>query len=102
MVDRKGSPSPAKLSVRITQGLTSAVAGDALEQTKTFAQKLSQPVVSDVSGAFTNISDTLSNQQSLVTSFNALMKKFEPLIKIADEVAKVRSSVPSLSLDNLN
>jgi phage-related minor tail protein len=95
LVDRKGNPSPAKLSVRITQDSTSAVAGDALEQAQTFAQKLSQPLVSNVSDAFTNISDTLSNQQNLVTSFNALMKKFEPLVKIADEVAKVRSSVSS-------
>ena len=102
MVDRKGRPSPATLSIQITQDSTSAVAGNALEQTKTSAQKLSQPVVSDVSGAFTNIPDTLSNQQSLVTLFNALMKKFEPLVKIADEVAKVRSSVSSPSLDDLN
>ena len=97
MVDRNGNPSPAKLSVRITQDSASAVAGDALEKTKTSAQKLSQPIVSDVSGAFTDISDALSNQQNLITSFNALMKKFEPLVKIADEVAKVRPSVSSPS-----
>jgi hypothetical protein len=102
LVDRNGNPSPAKLSVRITQDSASAVAGDALEQTKTSTLKLSQPIVSDVSGAFTNISDTLSNEQNLVTSFNALMKKIEPLVKIADEVAKVRSSVSSPSLDDLN
>jgi hypothetical protein len=101
LVDKKGNPSPAKLSVRITQDSASAVAGDALDQTKTSAQKLLQPIVSDVSDVFTNISDTLSNQQKLVTSFNSLMKKFEPLIKIADEVAKVRSCVSS-SLDHLN
>ena len=94
MVDRKGNPSPAKLSVRITQDSTSAIAGDALEQTNTSTQKLSHPIVSDLSGAFTNISDNLPNQQNLVlTLFNGLMKKFEPLVKIADEVAKVRSSV---------
>ena len=95
MVDKKGNPSPAKLSVRITQNATSAVAGDALEQAQTFAQKLSQPLVANVSDALTNVSDTLSNQQKLVTSFSSLMKKFEPLIWIADEVAKVRSSVSS-------
>ena len=63
----------------------STVAGDVVEQAQMFAQKLSQPLVS-------NASDTLSNQQKLVTSFNALMKRFEPLVKIADEVAQVRSS----------
>ena len=60
----------------------STVAGDVVEQAQMFAQKLSQPLVS-------NASDT---QQKLVTSFNALMKRFEPLVKIADEVAQVRSS----------
>jgi hypothetical protein len=90
LVDGKGNPSPAKLSIQITQDSTSTVAGDAVEQAQMFAQKLSQPLVSNVSDAFTNISDTLSNQQKLVTSFNALMKRFEPLVKIADEVAKVR------------
>ena len=93
LVDRKGNPSPAKLSVQITQGSTSTVAGDALEQAQRFAQKLSQPLVSNVSDAFTNMSDTLSNHKKLVISFNALMKRFEPLVTIADEVAKVRSSV---------
>ena len=102
LVDKKGNPSPAKLSVRIAQDSTFAVAGDALEQAHMFAQKLSQPLASKVSDALTNMSDTLSNQQKLVTSFNGLMKKFEPLIKIADEVAKVRSSVSAPSLDDLN
>jgi hypothetical protein len=101
LVDTKGNPSPAKLSVRITQDSTFAVAGDALEQTQAFAQKLSQPLGSNVSDTLTNISDALSDQQKLVTSFNDLMKKFEPLVKIADEVAKVRPSVSS-SPDNLN
>ena len=67
-----------------------------LEQAQTLAQKLSEPVVSNVSDAFT---DTLSNQQKLVTSFSALMKQFEPLVKIADEVAKVRSSPSLVNVD---
>jgi hypothetical protein len=94
LIDRKGNPSPAKLSVRITQDSTSAVAvaGDTLERAKTSATGLSQPLISKLSDALTDTSDTLSNQQNLVTSFNTLMKKFEPLVKIADEVAKVRSS----------
>ena len=95
LVDREGKPSPAKLSVRITQDSTSAVAGGALELVQTLAQKLPQPLVSNASDAFTDI--TLLNQQNLVTSFGALMKKFEPLIKIGDEIAKVRSSISSPS-----
>jgi hypothetical protein len=102
LVDRKGNPSLAKLSIRITIDSTFAVAGDALEQSQAFAQKLSQPLVADISDTLTNISDTVSDQQKLLTSFSALMKKLEPLVKIADEVAKVRSAVSSPSLDYLN
>ena len=92
LVDKKGNPSLAKLSIRITHDSTSAVAGGALEQAQTFAQQLSQPFVSKASDALTNISDTLSNQQKLITLFEGLLKKFQPLIKVADEVAKVRSA----------
>ena len=95
MVDGTGNPSPAKLFVQIIQDSTSAVADNAVEQAQMLAQKHSQPLVS-------NVSDTLSNQQKLVTSFNALMKRFEPLVKIADEVAKVRSSVSPPSCHNVN
>ena len=42
--------------------------------------------------AFTNISDTLSHQQTLVTSFDALLMQFT-LVKIGDEIAKVGSPV---------
>ena len=103
MVDTRGNPSPARLSVRITQDSMSAGAGDPLGQTQTSAKKLWQPLVSNVSGkinnisgAIINISDSLSNEQNLMASFNALMKKFTPLVKIGDEVAKVRSSVSFL------
>ena len=89
MVDRKGNSSSAKLSVRIKQD-SFAVVGDALEQTQAFAQRLSQPLVSN---------HDVSDQQKLVISFNAFKKKFKSLVKIAEEVAKVRSSP---SLDSLN
>ena len=101
LADKKGNPIPARLYVRVTQNSILVVTGDAKEQAETSAKKLSRALVSDVSGALTNITDALSDQQKLVTSFNSLMKKFEPLIKIADEVAKVRSSIPP-SLDDLN
>ena len=90
LADKKGNPIPARLYVRVTQNSILVVTGDAKEQAETSAKKLSRALVSDVSGALTNITDALSDQQKLVTSFNSLMKKFEPLIKIADEVAKVR------------
>ena len=73
----------------------STIAGDALEQTQAFAQKLSQPLISNVSDNLNNISDTASDHQNLLASFDALLTKFEPLFTIADEVAKVRSSVSS-------
>jgi biotin carboxyl carrier protein len=88
LVDKKGNPSPARLSVWVTQDSTSAVADRAAEQTQTSVQKLSQPLVAKVSDAVTNISNIVSNQQNIVTSFDALMKKREVLIKVGDEVAK--------------
>ena len=91
LFDKKGDPSPAKLSLRITQNSTSAVAGDTLERAKTSAKEFSQPLISKMSDAFIDTSDTISNQKNLVASFDTLMKKFEPLVKIGDEVAKVRS-----------
>ena len=100
-MDKKGNPSAAQLSVRVTQDSMSGVAADAIQQAQTSAQKFSQPLVTTVSDAFTNISDTVSNQQSVVTSFNALMKRLEPLVKIGDEVAKV-CSAPSPLLDDRN
>jgi hypothetical protein len=100
LVDGKGNPSLAKLSLRILEDSSSAVAGNALEQVQMSKEKLPQPLISEMSGASTT-SDTLSNQQNLVTSFSSLMKKFEPLVKIGDEVAKVRSLIFSF-IDDLN
>jgi hypothetical protein len=91
LVDKEGNPSSARLYVRVTQDSISAVAGDAVEQAQTSAKKLSRPLVSNVSDAFTNTSDTLSHQQKLVTSFDALLMQFKPLVKIGDEISKVCS-----------
>ena len=99
LVDKQGNPSQARLYVRVTQGSILGVAGDAMEQVETSAKKLSPPIVSHAADAFTNISNILSDQQKLITSFNALMKNFERFVKIADEVAKVRSSVSLLLLN---
>ena len=95
-MDKKGKSSPARLSVQVTQHLTSAVAGKAMKEAQMSVHKLSQPFVSNVSNAFTNISDTVSNQQNLVASFTALMQKLQLLVKIGDKVAKVCSSVSPL------
>ena len=101
LVDRKGNPSPAKLFLRIIEDSASAVAGNALEKAQTSKAKLPQPLVSKASDALTTTSDTLLNQQNLVTSFSSLMKMFEPLIKIGNEVAKVRSSAPFIGRSEL-
>ena len=95
MIDKKGNPSPAKLSLRIIEASTSTVAGNALEQAQTSKAKLSQPLISKVSDALTTTSDAWSNQQKLITAFTSLMEKFKPLVKIGDEIAKVRSSLSS-------
>jgi hypothetical protein len=97
LFDKKGNLSLAKLSLRITQNSTSAVAGDALERAKTSATEFSQPLISKMSDALIDTSDTISNQENLVASFDTLMKKFQPLVRIGDEVAKVNSFVSSLS-----
>ena len=70
LVNRKGNPSPAKLSIRITQDSTSAVAGDAPEPAQTLSETLDE-------------------------TSNTLMKRFKPLVEIASEIPKVRSSVSS-------
>ncbi|KAF8698556.1 hypothetical protein AX14_001094, partial [Amanita brunnescens Koide BX004] len=93
LVDRKGNPSPEKLFLRIIEDSASAVAGNALEKAQTSKAKLPQPLVSKASDALTTTSDTLLNQQNLVTSFSSLMKMFEPLIKIGNEVAKIHPYV---------
>ena len=98
--DKRGNPSPAQLYVRATEDSTLVVAGDAIEQAGSSVKKLSPPIIPDASDAFTNISNTLSDQQKLITSFNALMKNFKVFVKIVDEVAKVRSSLSFLSLNN--
>ena len=99
LTDKRGNASPARLYVRVTEDSVLLAAGDAKQQAESSAKKLSQPLVSDVSGPFTNISDTLSDQEKLVASFKSLMTKFEPFIKIADQIAKVRSSLSFLSLN---
>jgi len=52
------------------------------------AQKLSQPIVVNSSDALTNISNAVSNQRNIVTSFDVLMKV---LVKVGDEVAKINT-----------
>jgi len=94
LVDMKGNPSPARLSVRVTQHSTSAIAGSAVEKAQVAAQKLLAPiVVANVSHAITNAVNAISNQQSLITPFEALVNKLGVLVKIGDEIAKVCSSV---------
>jgi hypothetical protein len=99
LFNERGNPSVAQLSIRVTQYLTSAVAGTVVEQAQTSAQKLSQPLVATVSDAVTNTANAVSNQQKLITSFDVLMKKLGLLIKVGDEVTKVFSSVSSRLLD---
>jgi hypothetical protein len=70
------------------QESTSIVAGDAVEQAQTSAQGLALSLVTNVSEAVTNISDTWPNQQNLVTSFDALMQKLGVLVKVGDDVTR--------------
>ena len=84
LVDKEGKPSSARLYVRVTQDSISAIAGDAVEQAQSSAKKLSRPFIPDVSA-------TVLDKQSLVTSFDTLLMQFKPLVKIGDEISKVCS-----------
>jgi hypothetical protein len=86
----------------MTQDSTSAVAVGAVKHAQKSAQNLSRPLVVNASDDLANISNTLSNQQNIITSFVALMKKVEVLVKVGDEVAKVCFSVFSPLLHELN
>jgi len=61
-----------------------------VEQAQTSARKLTTPLVVSMSNTVTNLADTVSNPQSLMTSFDSLLSKVGILVKIGDEVAKVR------------
>jgi hypothetical protein len=68
----------------------SEVAGTAIEQALVSGGKLPQPlVVTTVANAVTDLTDTASNQQNLVTSFGSLLDKVGILLTVGDEVAKV-------------
>ena len=56
---------------------------------RTAAQKLSSPHIVDVADGDINLTGTVSNQMSLVTSLGSLLGKVEILVKVGDEVAKV-------------
>jgi hypothetical protein len=69
-----------------------AVASIAVEQALLSGEKLSQPlVVTTVANlnAVTDLTDTTSTQQNLVTSFGSLLDKVGILLTVGDEVAKV-------------
>jgi hypothetical protein len=78
----------------------SVIAGGAVEQAQTTTQKLAEPFVANATNALATISDTVSNQQNLMTLSEALLQKVGVLVKIGDEVAKVWSSLSSRLLHN--
>jgi hypothetical protein len=68
----------------------SAVASTAVEQAQLSGKKLPQPlVVNTMANAVTDLTNTASNQQNLVTSFSSLLNKVGILLTVGDEVAKV-------------
>jgi hypothetical protein len=98
LIDKEGNPSAGQLSIRVTQDSTAAIAGGAVKEAQARTQNVTQPFVADAANALTAISDTVSNQQNLITSFDALMNKLGVLVKIGDEIAKVWFSIPSRSM----
>jgi hypothetical protein len=68
----------------------SAVASTAVEQAQLSGKKLPQPlVVNTMANAVTDLTNTASNQQNLVTSFGSLLDKVGILLTVGDEIAKV-------------
>jgi hypothetical protein len=94
LVDKAGNPNASQLSIRITQDLTPVIAGCAVEQAHAMPHDLTQPFVVDAANALATISDTVSNQQNLITTFDGLMNKLGILVRIGDEVAKVWFPTP--------
>ncbi|KAF8735858.1 hypothetical protein AX14_001364 [Amanita brunnescens Koide BX004] len=86
LVEKKGKPNKASLYLRVTQDSLSAVASDIVEQADTSGKKLSGLHVPDVSV-------TLSEGKSLVTSLGACLNRIKPLIKIGDEISKIHPYV---------
>ena len=64
-----------------------------MEQAQASAQKVLGPIVATVSNPATNISNTVSSEQNIITPFKSLMRKLDVLVKIGDEIIKVCSSV---------
>jgi hypothetical protein len=90
LTDKKGNPSTGRLTIRITQQSTSVVAGTAVEQALLSGTNHPQPpAINTMSNAVTDLTDTASNQQKLVTSFGSLLDKVGILVTVGDEVAKV-------------
>jgi hypothetical protein len=68
----------------------SAVASTAVEQAQLSGKNSPQPlVVNTMANAVTDLTNTASNQQTLVTSFGSLLDKGGILLLVGDEVAKV-------------
>ncbi|KIM80170.1 hypothetical protein PILCRDRAFT_9732 [Piloderma croceum F 1598] len=90
LTDKRGNPSTGRLTVRIAQQSMSAVAGTAVEQAQLAGEKLSQPLlVNTMANAVTDLTNTASNQQNLVTSFGCLVDKVRILLTVGDEIAKI-------------
>ena len=90
MTDKRGNPSPGRLTIRIAQLSMSAVASAAVEQAQLSGKQLPQPlVVNTMANTVTDLTNTASNQQNLVTSFGSLLDKVGVLLTVGDKVAKV-------------
>ena len=77
----------------------SAVACAAIEQAQLSGEKFPQPLVANttMAHAVTDLTNTASNQQNLVTSFGSLLDKVGILLTVGDEVAKVQRLLYSYS-----
>jgi len=91
--DKRGNASSARLYIQVTQDSMSAIAGTVVGKAQTATQRLSQPLVANLSDAVTNTANAVSNQKNLITSFNCLMNKLDVLVKVGDEVAKIHPYV---------
>jgi hypothetical protein len=93
LTDERGRPISGRLTIRVVAVQSMSAAASATAQAQVAEQKLSPPLVVNVSEAVTSVTNTVSTQMDLVTSMGSLLAKVDVLVKLGDEVAKVCSQL---------
>ncbi|KIJ24764.1 hypothetical protein M422DRAFT_274387 [Sphaerobolus stellatus SS14] len=93
LTDKEGKPSTGRLYFRVQQQTAEALGRVAVEEARKAAQKLSSSLVTQAVDSAGSITNLVSNQEDIVTSFASLLSKVDGLVKLADEIAKIHPYV---------